>query len=416
MDREPASVHARSMKKLSARFVMFLAVTPAICMAQDKPPISRNDVRTLVENKDLFGRQGLLDLIDERGVAKGAKLSRGLRREAGPVVASAIRDAAARTPAWVPPPAENQAPLPAPLIESERAEFLERARSKAMGYRAELSGLTYLQTIDRHAGDDRPVVWESNDQIVARNHFNGERESSRLVTAGFHMGAKDTNRVPPVKDAHCDESDWIIACKMVEAGEFTVVNAAVVAASLMSGNLIGFHSWPHYGRLEKPYEFPDAPAYSAEFADVPEGLFRIDLPTELTWSRQGSIAGRAMEVYNYSIRVRPEESPWVIRLNGQKWPVPEFGGRIWLDRADQHVERITLVAVDLPRDYPFATAELLLDYNPVRLPDRTAALPFEGRLLIRQDRMMTESRSMFHRFEYYVPDIRQRIYGGVFRQ
>ena len=211
----------RQIKQMVMAVFSFLILSGLVAAQQTtEPPISHNDLLILVQHHKYFGEEGLVEMVQRRGLATPcdpAARRRLIRAGAGPTLLAAIDRASENTRVWVPTPGEDEAPLVAPLDEAGRAALLDQTRMNAWQYREGLPRLTFLQVSERRVDFHGTGRWklEPQDKIVARLIFDGLREEDKVVTVNGRMGVRVDNRIVHPVDESRSQSAMVIPWRIL---------------------------------------------------------------------------------------------------------------------------------------------------------------------------------------------------------
>ena len=91
------------------------------------------------------------------------------------------------------------------------------------------------------------------------------------------------------------------------------------------------------------------------------------------------IAQRKAFVYDYT--VKQTNSHWTVVATEASYR-PAYQGAIWIDKETHRVLRIEMRSLSLPSDFPFEKAELILDYDSVRIDNGVFLLPVHSENLL----------------------------------
>jgi hypothetical protein len=123
------------------------------------------------------------------------------------------------------------------------------------------------------------------------------------------------------------------------------------------------------------------------------------------------IVGRNAAVYRYS--VEQPRSHWRLIHEGQSYS-PAYKGAIWIDQATKRVLRIEQRSASVPEDFPFDKAEVILDYDFVRINNKIFLLPVRAENLLCQRGTLNCSRNVieFRNYRKFEAESEIRYEGG----
>ena len=103
--------------------------------------------------------------------------------------------------------------------------------------------------------------------------------------------------------------------------------------------------------------------------------------TQASFTKSGddTTAGRKAYVYNFT--VLQENSNWrIIAPNGDAVQ-PAYSGSFWIDKETKNVLRIEQRTGPMPASFTFDKAESSIDYDSVRIDNKSYLLPIESAVL-----------------------------------
>ena len=89
---------------------------------------------------------------------------------------------------------------------------------------------------------------------------------------------------------------------------------------------------------------------AGEFGGVLQAVFRVASQADFQWKETASLSGGTVQVYDY--RVDRKNSVFSVTGSNDKQLIVGFHGQVYIDSATRNARRITLVADDLPKDFP----------------------------------------------------------------
>jgi hypothetical protein len=117
---------------------------------------------------------------------------------------------------------------------------------------------------------------------------------------------------------------------------------------------------------------------TGEFGETLRELLDADTGTRFGAGSVTQLRGRRAWKYRYE--VPQERSEWRIEAPSEHY-YAGYAGAVWIDQETARVLRIEIEARGLPREFPFDTVEMNVDYDFVRLEGRAFLLPTEAEAL-----------------------------------
>lgn len=122
---------------------------------------------------------------------------------------------------------------------------------------------------------------------------------------------------------------------------------------------------------------------SGEFGPILYVVLKDGLSGKITWSHWEQGAGERLAVFGYS--VPQTDSHYMVqlrRVKGQQQVFPGYHGEIAIDPSNGTILRLTVVS-EMMAPYQAAAADILVEYAPVPIGDRTYVCPVRGVALSR---------------------------------
>ncbi len=339
------------------RFLTLLAAVAALSLLAQElpketvgPPFTEDQLYLQLRYIQTIGEANIIEQVQKRGV--DFRLTEPLRRsfkKAGAtdgVLAALAKASETRQKAppslaaatSIPEP-EKQIPLPPPLNVAGQDELLERARNRALSYTANLPSFICVQQTKRHADPTGRGSWRLLDTIQARlSYERGKGESYQINTVNNQL-------------------------------------------------------------VDKSYDALNGAVSTGEFGSLLLGIFEPATETKFAWSKQAAINGRAAEVYVYG--VQQIHSQWHITYNKKETIIPAYRGRVWVDRESAQVLKLTMTAIDIPRDFPVNMADTTLEYEFVDISGIIFLLPKRATVLMAEGRLTTKNEIEFRLYRKF---------------
>jgi hypothetical protein len=337
--------------RFSAAWCAPLLVTVAAVCAPAQVPFTEDQLLHVVSSIKLIGEEQIIEMVQKRGV--DFRLTESIRRAlrkagAGPSLLEAVakaseerlrRDKPAATSTAAAAPEE--VPLPPPLSVTETGEFIERARHRALNYTKELPSFICLQVTKRHVDPTGKGDWLTQDVIQARLAYDKQRENYQVVTVNNQL-------------------------------------------------------------TDRSMESLGGATSTGEFGSLLLSLFEPDSEARFQWVRQGTLRGRAVEVFDFE--VRQEKSRWHITYNKTDTVIPGYRGRVWIDRATAQTLRLSMAAVSIPPDFPIRLADTVLDYDYTAISGIIFLLPAKASVQMAESRLATRNEIEFRLYRKFTTE------------
>jgi hypothetical protein len=192
--------------------------------------------------------------------------------------------------------------------------LVDKTKDWAMTFTEGLPNYVCDQLTTRYAQRSRASDWEPIDVITAKVVYEDGREDYRDIT----VGGKKTNK------------------SMMELGGTTS---------------------------------------TGEFASTLHSLFSNATNADFKLSESTTVDGKAQAIYSFKVALR--NSDWAIKVGGQEL-FPAYSGSVWIDKSTGEVRRIEMGADNVPKDFPFDTVQMAVDYDKVHLGTSEFLLPIHS--------------------------------------
>ena len=157
----------------------------------------------------------------------------------------------------------------------------------------------------------------------------------------------------------------------------------IVTAEVVSQN--GKEEYRNLAINGRPSKRPieESGAWSTgEFVTTQQDLLSPYTNARFTRKGEERIANRQALVYDYT--VKQPNSHWRIIAPDKQSYNPAYKGSVWIDKETHRILRIEQQSISLPQDFPFDKAETTLDYDFVKLENKSFLLPVHSENLICQ--------------------------------
>jgi VWFA-related protein len=126
-------------------------------------------------------------------------------------------------------------------------------------------------------------------------------------------------------------------------------------------------------------------AFSAgELGGVLRAVFQESAKADFEWKETDTLGTGTVQVFNY--RVGQSNSVFSVVGRNDKQIIVGFHGQIYIDTATRNVRRITLIADDLPHDFPTHYTSIAVDYEYVAINAHDYLMPISAELRLLQGR------------------------------
>jgi hypothetical protein len=259
---------------------------------------------------------------------------------AGPktiAVLRGLRDRSASLPAAHAVVVAAQPKLPPPPSSEEQAAILESVRQYALEYSGKLPDFLCHEEMTTYAASRRPDAgWTQVSKIDSRLTYFKQKEDYR----------------PLMKDGKLTSTDY---------------------EKLKGSKSVG------------------------DFGTMLRGIFEPSSQTRFEWRTWSTWGGEPAMDFNY--RVPQDHSNYQITVEENRSATPGYSGYFVIDAKTHAIRKLTLVAEDLPRDFPVQSAESTLTYKDQDLSGHTFLLPadFEAVMSGPEGRDKIEKRFLIYR-------------------
>jgi VWFA-related protein len=121
---------------------------------------------------------------------------------------------------------------------------------------------------------------------------------------------------------------------------------------------------------------------AGEFGGVLQAVFRDASKADFQWKETAALKGGTVQVYDY--RVGRSNSIFSVTASNGKQLMVGFHGQVFIDSAARRARRITLIADDLPPDFPTHATSIGVDYDYVPINGLQYLLPVSAELQLKQ--------------------------------
>jgi hypothetical protein len=142
---------------------------------------------------------------------------------------------------------------------------------------------------------------------------------------------------------------------------------------------------------------------SGEFGSLMREIFEPSSEAEFGWDHWAKLRGRPMAVFNYFID--SGHSKYSISYNSsptdEQRIITAYKGLIYADANTGEVDRITFVAVNIPKSFPVSAATEILDYDLVDISGQQFVCPMMARLFMTAGREKSKNDIEFRDYRKF---------------
>jgi VWFA-related protein len=132
---------------------------------------------------------------------------------------------------------------------------------------------------------------------------------------------------------------------------------------------------------------PDAlkgPKSTGEFGAVLGAVFEPSAKAEFKWKETDMLGTGTVQVFDY--RVLKENSAFSVGGSNGLQPTVSFHGKVFVDTATRSVRRVSLIADDLPKDFPTHASAVTVDYDYVSINAHDYLMPISAEVSLLEGR------------------------------
>lgn len=123
---------------------------------------------------------------------------------------------------------------------------------------------------------------------------------------------------------------------------------------------------------------------SGELGGVLRAVFEPSAKAEFQWKETDALGAGTVQVFEY--RVAKENSVFSVVGSNDKQVMVPFHGEVFIDSATRSVRRVTLIADDMPADFPTHFTSIAVDYDYVVINAHDYLMPVSAELNLQQGR------------------------------
>jgi VWFA-related protein len=213
--------------------------------------------------------------------------------------------------------------IPPPTPEESQA-LIADARDRAVGYKSGLPNFMCVEVIDRSLDPTGRGSWKHRDTITELLRYRDKNEDRSVL---------EVNGRQPQSS-----------------------NAADIKGATSTG----------------------------EFGDVLGAVFEPSAKADFKWKETDTLGNGTVQVFDY--RVTRENSTFGVRGSFDVDLKVSFHGKVFVDTATHSVRRITLIADDLPKDFPTRASTVTVDYDYVSINAHDYLMPISAEVSLLEGR------------------------------
>lgn len=142
---------------------------------------------------------------------------------------------------------------------------------------------------------------------------------------------------------------------------------------------------------------------TGEFAEMMRSIFEPKSEADFGWDHWATLRGRRMAVFNYFID--SGHSSYSIgygeNRDDEQRIITAYRGLIYADPNTGEIDRITFVAVDIPKSFPVTEAKEILDYDLVDISGQQYVLPLRAQLTMRARGQFSKNEIEFRNYRKF---------------
>ncbi len=141
---------------------------------------------------------------------------------------------------------------------------------------------------------------------------------------------------------------------------------------------------------------------TGEFGTMLREIFNPKSETTFRWLRYGTLRGRLMHVFFYS--VARERSEWTVKYQDLDPVIAAHEGLIYVDHDSELIMRIAMETKGIPSSYPLSKAWTTLDYDFTAIGDQEFVLPLRAEVRMRAAKLLSRNEVEFRLYRKYGAD------------
>lgn len=209
----------------------------------------------------------------------------------------------------------------ATLSPADAKVLLDAARKSALGYSDSLPNFLCLQVTNRSYDTSGYGRWKLRDSLVEVLRYRDKQESRTTLEVN---------------------------------GQSSTVSRAGLKGSISTG----------------------------EFGGVLRAVFSDSAKAQFTWKETDALNTGTVQVFDYS--VDQKNSMFSVFGSNSRQILAAFHGQVFIDSTTREVRRVTLIADNLPKDFPTHATRIDVDYDYVAINDHDYLVPVSAEMRLTQ--------------------------------
>ncbi|UWZ83863.1 VWA domain-containing protein [Occallatibacter riparius] len=211
----------------------------------------------------------------------------------------------------------------APLAPEAAKQLIEDARERALSYRDSLPNFMCVEVTNRSDDPGASGRWKLHDSLVEVLKYRDKQETRTTIELN---------------------------------GKRSTVDRQAMRGSLSAG----------------------------EFGGVLQAIFSQPAQAEFKWKSTEALGTGTVQVFDYN--VSPAHSNFTVTASNGRETKPGFHGQVYIDSATRSVRRVSLIADELPKNFPTHATRIDVDYDYVAISDRDYLVPVSAEMRLIQGR------------------------------
>ena len=139
------------------------------------------------------------------------------------------------------------------------------------------------------------------------------------------------------------------------------------------------------GKVENADRLGMKGAFSTgELGGVLQAVFKESAKADFEWKQTEALGTGTVQVFDY--RVLKNNSVFSVVGSNDKQIMVAFHGQVFIDNLTRNTRRITLIADDLPADFPTRYTSIAVDYDYVVINSHDYLMPISAELRLLEGR------------------------------
>ena len=144
---------------------------------------------------------------------------------------------------------------------------------------------------------------------------------------------------------------------------------------------------------------------SGELGGVLKAVFDPKAQAEFKWKETDTLGNGTVQVFTYHVSL--EHSDFTITGSNNMAITVGFHGQVFIDTSTHSVRRLTLIADDIPKDFPTHSTAIAVDYDYVVINTHDYLVPVSAEMSLRQGRHEAVMNTMeFRDYRRYGSNVR----------